>query len=942
MCRFSTVIARLAVVGGLVAATAAVAAPPAAPQPGAAVRQEVRDDWDYQYGRLGAPFGKPYIQGSDEVDDGIHLMQNDPDAPVDEPYLLDRHAAIWPEDRDQADVVLRRTKALLAHLKVAHPALAVWGPLQTRLDDLAAQAAKTAPDRTGADAGRMAVYRGLCALRRETALANPLLDFDDVLFAEVSYAGRGNERLPDAQDWRWVNKNVYPGGGLHVLKNWKTEKPTLVDLCAKAAPASGPYQARCLSKGTFFSPSLSYDGRTVYFSWSDPTAEPDLCRNQGPGRYAHIFRVNIDGTDLRQLTFGPYNDLDPVELPDGRIVFTSTRRESTDRCGDHPNPTSTFLHSMKPDGSDIICLSFHETHEFEPSVDNDGMIVYSRWDYVDRMVRRATCLWRCYPDGRDPRAPHGNYWYPLFDGLPGGKAVSPHPFPAQGGRAGGKGQGPRWAQMPESELSIRAIPGTRGKYTALAGMSTRMGGSAMGGIGIPILINLSRPDDYQHGQITRITQDQIKTYLWGTPWPLSEDFYLINYLDRLYLLDRFGNRELIYHMKAARELSATKNSIHTRDAVEYLNSTRVKQTLSPADRIPLAHYSGQMLGWRPFHPIPVRASVRPPVLPTLTYQSADRRGLPDHRPATLAVMNVYEADVPLPPNVTIKWLRLVQTLNVTSGCYRPVKPNFELMLERLPLGVVPVEEDGSVYCLAPIERGLIFQLLDENGLAIQSMRSLTYVHPGEQLTCVGCHEPYDRPAKPVGGLPLALRRAPSEIQPEFPEGVVPPDYARQIAPIFERTCVGCHLKEGKGPKAIYVGKHKSRAEGDLVSNAKGDRAPRWIPDTRTNTSRTTPGHMGALGSLLWQHVQKRRDAFTKDELKRVAWWLDLSCPQTGIYGTFFKEVNGIRWPTRPDVDPENPLGVEILPQAGRHVDSKDVLRAGFALTVDPMREGATP
>jgi hypothetical protein len=304
----------------------------------------------------------------------------------------------------------------------------------------------------------------------------------------------------------------------------------------------------------------------------------------------------------------------------------------------------------------------------------------------------------------------------------------------------------------------------------------------------------------------------------------------------------------------------------------------------------------------------------------------------------------------LPPNVKIKWLRLVQALNVTSGCYKPVKPNFELMLERLPLGVVPVEEDGSVHCLAPTERGLIFQLLDENGLAIHSMRSLTYVHPGEQLTCVGCHEPYDRSPKPAGGLPLALRRAPSAIQPEFPEGVVPPDYARQIAPIFERTCVGCHTKEGKGPKAITVGKPNcTRAQGELVRNTNNDRSPRWIPNTRTNTSRTTPGHMGALGSLLWQHVQARRAAFTKEELKRLAWWLDLSCPQTAIYGGkgkegFYREIDGIRWPTRPDVDPRNPLGVEILPQAGKHVESKDVLRAGFVSAVgpDPMKKGATP
>jgi hypothetical protein len=103
-------------------------------------------------------------------------------------------------------VVLRRTKALLAHLKAAHPALEVWGPLQTRLDDLAAQVAETAPDRTGADAARMAVYRAFCALRREIALANPLLDFEDLLFVEVSDAGLAPKQAYSL--WRNVRKRA--------------------------------------------------------------------------------------------------------------------------------------------------------------------------------------------------------------------------------------------------------------------------------------------------------------------------------------------------------------------------------------------------------------------------------------------------------------------------------------------------------------------------------------------------------------------------------------------------------------------------------------------------------------------------------------------------------------------------------------------------------------
>ena len=55
------------------------------------------------------------------------------------------------------------------------------------------------------------------------------------------------------------------------------------------------------------------------------------------------------------------------------------------------------MHSMEADGSDIIRLSHHETHEWHPSVTNDGMIVYTRWDYVDRDTNIAHHIWTCFP-----------------------------------------------------------------------------------------------------------------------------------------------------------------------------------------------------------------------------------------------------------------------------------------------------------------------------------------------------------------------------------------------------------------------------------------------------------------------------------------------------------------------------------------------------------------
>ena len=95
-------------------------------------------------------------------------------------------------------------------------------------------------------------------------------------------------------------------------------------------------------------------------------------------------------------------------MPDGRIVFISERRGGFGRCHGRPVPTYT-LHSMKPDGSDIVCLSYHETNEWNPSVSHDGMILYTRWDYVDRGAEITHHPWITTPDGCDPRVIHGNY-----------------------------------------------------------------------------------------------------------------------------------------------------------------------------------------------------------------------------------------------------------------------------------------------------------------------------------------------------------------------------------------------------------------------------------------------------------------------------------------------------------------------------------------------------
>jgi hypothetical protein len=88
------------------------------------------------------------------------------------------------------------------------------------------------------------------------------------------------------------------------------------------------------------------------------------------------------------------------------------------------------------------------------------------------------------------------------------------------------------------------------------------------------------------------------------------------------------------------------------------------------------------------------------------------------------------------------------------------------------------------------------------------MRSDTYLHPGETLSCRGCHESKLEAAPLVSGkTPIAMQRPPSVITPEV-DGANPVLYPRLVQPVLDRVCVECHQKEAKAPKlsAAVVGK----------------------------------------------------------------------------------------------------------------------------------------
>jgi hypothetical protein len=802
----------------LIAADATAAAPADASTLSTAWTQALRGFWEQEYRNT------------------QQILQNGPRCePGKNPFVLDEQSLALTADRDPLDVQLRRSKALLASLRNA--STDDLGLIAKQLDELATQADEAR--KTGDDKRSRELYLDLRCLTRTILFANPLLDFDRILF--MGY-------MKPAGDYHMVDQycgwNARPGGGLYVLNNFKGV-PSVSDVLQSSVVRNGSRTGARLEQGAFLRPDLSFDGKQIAFAWNN-IADPVY----------HIFTVNVDGSDLTQLTDGAvnrgapalmnssFNDFDPCWLPGGRIAFLSERRGGYLRCsGARPLMTAT-LYSMKPDGSDVIPLSYHETNEWNPSVDNDGKIVYTRWDYVDRDDCIAHHLWTCFPDGRDPRSPHGNYPAPLS---------YEDPNKRDGRRA-----------RPNGEWNIRAIPGTSKYVATAAGHHTHSFGEL-------VVIDTSIPDDGAMSQVKGVTvnrtdwPDAAGDY--GTAWPLSEDLYLANFREDLILLDRFGNRELL----------CPKSLVGAQ-----------------ADKL--------------IHPIPLRPRPQPPVIPTATYQG-ERAGA-DVPAATISVLDVNASDQALPAGTSIKWLRVIQLIPQLQPVMNQPKIGYASeSLVRMPLGIVPVEVDGSAHFKAPVGRELYFQLLDERGLAVRSMRSGTYVHPGEKLSCVGCHE--SRFASPQGTalVPAALGRAPSEIKTEVASGAVPFNWHLLAKPVLQERCAACHLKEGKGPDMSHASLAKyvfhypfwpaGYVNGEIVASG----------------SRTVPGKFGAMASPLLKYLDKSHYdvALTPDEFRRITLWLDCNGNELGAYTRVAEQIRGeIVWPEI-DVNPLDPLGMRSDP-----------------------------
>ena len=146
--------------------------------------------------------------------------------------------------------------------------------------------------------------------------------------------------------------------------------------------------------GSVRDPQVHYDGRRVLFSY-----------RKGGTPYFHLYEMNLDGTGLRQITDGPYDDLEPSYLPDGDLVFCSSRCHRWVQCW---FTQVAILYRCDAQGGGVRPLSANCEQDNTPWMMPDGRILYMRWEYVDRSRVNFHHLWTMNPDGTGQMVYYGN------------------------------------------------------------------------------------------------------------------------------------------------------------------------------------------------------------------------------------------------------------------------------------------------------------------------------------------------------------------------------------------------------------------------------------------------------------------------------------------------------------------------------------------------------
>ncbi|GKG72226.1 hypothetical protein CE91St1_13690 [Parabacteroides goldsteinii] len=471
--------------------------------------------------------------------------------------------------------------------------------------------------------------------------------------------------------------------------------------------------------GVIRDPELSFDGSRIVFAY----------RKSKDDDY-HIYEINVDGSGLKQLTFATgISDIDPLYLPDGRIVFSSTREPKFCMCNRH---IMCNLFRMDADGANIVQIGKSTLFEGHPSLLNDGRIIYDRWEYVDRNFGDAQGLWTVNPDGTKHAIYYGNNM-----------------------------------QSPGGIIDPRAIPGSDLLLCIFSSCHDRP-------VGALALIDRRKGVDgkssvvdiwpsYSYDLIDKGNWDAFRKIdtRYEDPFPLTENLFLVSRFIRFDSEnDSFINGS--YKMGIA------------------LVDRNGKETLLIEGEKSL------------FDPMPIAPRYKPISIPeNRNYKNENGFFYVQNVYAGTHMEGVSPGSVKYLRIVESPEKRTWTKEGWKGGGQQAPAVNWHSLENKRILGEVPVEEDGSAYIEVPSDRFVYFQLLDKDRKMIQSMRSGVTVQSGEVNGCIGCHE--DRLSVPISTAlpPQALRKKPISMN-GWQGKTVLFSFMKEVQPLLDKHCVRCH------------------------------------------------------------------------------------------------------------------------------------------------------
>ena len=514
-----------------------------------------------------------------------------------------------------------------------------------------------------------------------------------------------------------INENSFaPGGAMRIFDVDSRKSKTLIEL----------------KDGIVRDPEISFDGKKVIFSMRKSKED-----------FYHIYEMNIDGTNLKQLTSAEgISDIDPLYLPDGGIVFTSTRQPKYCMCNRH---IMGNLFRMNSDGSNITQIGVSTLFEGHSSLLSDGRILYDRWEYVDQNFGDAQGLWTVNPDGTK----HSIYY--------GNNTASP------GGVLEGR-------QIPGTDLVVCTFSSCHDRpWGAIAVIDRKKGVD-----GRDAVIKI-----WPKETINIVGNGDLDSFKWincfyEDPYPINKDYFLTS--------------RTIWFKRGPWNIEDSKQGIYLlgMDGTEELLIEGTKSLYDPQI---------------------IQPREKPLTLPTMrnfsektgrfyvenVYEGTHMAGVKKGEAKWLRVVESPEKRT---------WTKQGW---FGQGEQAPGM-NWHSFENKQILGEVPIEEDGSASFIVPAGKHVYFQVLDKDKKMIQSMRSGVSLMPGEINGCVGCHEDRLSIPAPLPKRPLALSKKPLELSKWMDKEPFKFSFMEYVQPILDKHCVSCHDFDTKDRKKLVLAK----------------------------------------------------------------------------------------------------------------------------------------